>query len=166
MMSSKTQVTALAHVHYQHPSLSTINTFLTDFGLVEAGTSSNPQRIYYRGFGTNPYVYIAEQSPDSKRHFIGGTWVAASLDDLNTAATHPTASGIRENDDPGGGQIVTLTDPNGFPVSFVHGQTLRSKDAEDLTYFREETAGIVANTALEKPRKGAFRRFPARPEPR
>jgi hypothetical protein len=165
MMSSKIQVTALAHVHYQHPSLSTINTFLTDFGLVEAGISSDPQRIYYRGFGPNPYVYIAEQSPDGKRHFLGGTWVAASLDDLNTAAKHPTANSIRENDGPGGGKIVTLTDPNGFPVSFVHGQTLRSKYTEDSSYFREETAGIAANTAVEKPRKGTFRRFQQGPSP-
>jgi hypothetical protein len=165
MATTKIQVTALAHVHYQHPDLSKAITFFADFGFVEAATSDNPKRIYYRGFGPNPYLYIAEQSPDSKRHFLGGTWVTESLEDLHKAAKHPSASGIRDNDGPGGGQIVTLTDPNGFPVSFIHGQTMRTPDTDGTSYFHEETGGVVANTAVEKPRKGAFRRFQPGPSP-
>jgi hypothetical protein len=165
MSSKKITVVRLAHVHYQHPSLEKASTFLDDFGFVEALKTDS--RIYYHGYGVQPYVYIAEQSPDSKRHFLGGTWVVESEQDLEIAASHPEATGIRDNTAPGGGKIVSLTDPNGFLVSFVWGQALREESSppENQVIFHEESAGVAVNTALERPRKGQFRRFRQGPSP-
>jgi hypothetical protein len=157
MASEKIKVLRLAHVHYQHPDLDKAASFLEDFGLIE--NNRTPSRIYYRGIGVQPYIYVAEKSPDSQRHFLGGTWVVESAKDLQKAASHPGSSEIKPNDGPGGGQVVTIVDPNGFNVSFIHGQTFRNDNPEDLSYIREEAVGIASNTSLQKPRKGNFRRF-------
>lgn len=139
---------------YQHPDLEKALSFLFDFGMVEV--SRTPNRVYLRGYGVQPFVYVAEKSPDNRRHFIGGYWVVDTLQDLEAAASNPDASAIEESDAPGGGKVVTVTDPNGFKVGFVYGQELRERDAPLLPL--EKTAPI-SNTAVEKPRQGGTRRF-------
>jgi catechol 2,3-dioxygenase-like lactoylglutathione lyase family enzyme len=160
METKQVQVLRLAHVVYQHPDLEKALSFLYDFGFVEE--QRTPDRVYLRGYGTQPYLYIAEKSTDTKRHFRGGYWVVKSLDDLEAAAARPGASSVEDSDAPGGGRVVTLQDPNGFRVGFVYGQTLR--DCDDSASLLEK-GEPVANTALEKPRKGPFRRFKTGPSP-
>jgi len=58
------------------------------------------------------------------------------------------------DDAPGGGFRVEVTDPEGFPVSFIWGQKARTRNLSD---YRPET--LVVNTEASKPRKGAFQRF-------
>lgn len=149
----------LAHVVYQHPDLDKALKFLFDFGFVEAQRTD--KRVYLRGYGTQPFVYVAEQSPDDKRHFIGGYWVVDSIEELEKAASHPSASSIEDSAAPGGGKVVTVEDPHGHKVGFVHGQTLREKDGPTLL----EKTDPLFNGAAEKPRRGAFRRFKQAPSP-
>ena len=160
MATKQTRVLRLAHVVYQHPDLERALSFLLDFGFVEE--LRTPKRVYLRGSGTQPYVYVAEQSSDAKRHFMGAYWAVETLQDLENAAARPGASPIEESDAPGRGKVVTLEDPNGFRVGFVHGQKLRETDGSALLLEKSEP---VANTALEKPRKGPFRRFKTGPSP-
>ena len=47
--------------------------------------------VYLRGNGIQPYIYVASQSPDHKRHFQGATWVVATVRDPEAAAALPTA---------------------------------------------------------------------------
>jgi hypothetical protein len=91
MSPGKINVVRLAHVHYQVPNLQRAEIFLKDFGLVEAARDES--RIHFRGFGKQPYVYIAEQSPTGKRAFLGAAWVN-SVNDLETAALYSNASPI------------------------------------------------------------------------
>ncbi|KAK5057618.1 hypothetical protein LTR84_011618 [Exophiala bonariae] len=156
MAIEKVRVIRLAHVTYQHPDLEKALSFLLDFGFVEQYRSAN--RVYLRGYGQQPFIYVAEQSPDSKRHFVGGAWVVDRLQDLETAASKPGASSIQDSDAPGGGKIVTLTDPNGFKLEFVHGQELREGNGSEL-HLEQKPAQLPSNTVVQKPRKGTFRRF-------
>jgi hypothetical protein len=149
----KVRVHSLAHVHYQHPDLQAETQFLVDFGFRETQRTSNPTRVYYRGFGTQPYIYVAEQSPDSERHFMGATWNVESAHDLDVAASLECAvTGVVKNEGPGGGSVVTLKDPVGFAVSFIHGQKL-------LPELPRTTQDQEINFPDRKPRLGRFHRF-------
>jgi len=159
----KIKAARLTSVHYQHPDLAKAAEFLKDFGFYEARKEDS--RIYFAGFGVEPYVYVAEQSPDSKRHFLGASWTVASEEDLKLAALHPNASKIEDRAGPGGGKIVTITDPNGLPVSFVYGQQLKDKRVDSEIKLSREDDGVDQNFAFEKSRRGKFRRFRAGPSP-
>ena len=152
-------VVRLAHVHYQHPDLEKALGFLKDFGMLIERRDGDI--VYLRGYGVQPYIYVASQSPDQKRHFCGTSWVVASMEDLEAAAALPTAQkeGIQEELGPGGGKKVTVADPLGFPVHFTFGQTLRSVATTKDNALRLEKTAPTSNLALEKPRKGEFRRF-------
>lgn len=161
--SPKIKVVRLASVHYQHPQLETAAQFLKDFGLVEV--SREDSRIYFSGFGADPYIYVAEQAPGPRRAFLGGTWAVESEDDLHIAAAHPDASEIEDVKGPGGGKKVTITDPNGFRVSFIYGQKLREDSSVEGTDRIVGGEQPVLNLAVEKPRQGKFRRFNYGPSP-
>jgi catechol 2,3-dioxygenase-like lactoylglutathione lyase family enzyme len=163
MANPKTiNVVRLSFVAYQHPDLQKAAQFLEDFGL--RIVRKRDSTIYFAGYGIDPYCYVAEQSPEQKRKFLGGTWVVASYADLETAASHPTATSIEEVQGPGGGKKVSLTDPNGNPVSFVHGQSSRTPAVEtEITRETEDTAS--PNFAYRKTRQGRFRRFELGPSP-
>lgn len=161
MTISKVKVIRLAHVVYQHPDLEKALSFLFDFGFVEEHRTAN--RVYLRGYGIQPFVYVVEQSPDDRRHFIGGYWVVDTFGDLEKAASNPGASTIQDSEAPGGGKVVTVTDPNGFTVGFVHGQKLRESDA--VHGHLELEHDPLFNTIDNKPRRGVFRRFKQGPSP-
>lgn len=54
-------------------------------------------------------------------------------------------------DAPGGGHIVTILDPENFPINFIHGQTPASP--------KPVPAKIIINDESSKPRKRQFNRF-------
>lgn len=114
-----------AHVHYTHADLEKAHAFLLDFGFAETSRSADGQKIYYRGYGPEPFVYCATAGENSE--FGGAAFAVESEDDLKLASeTLPNASKIYELDAPGGGKGVTFHDPvDGFPFHLVHGQTLR-----------------------------------------
>jgi catechol 2,3-dioxygenase-like lactoylglutathione lyase family enzyme len=155
MATKKVRVIRLAHVTYQHPDLAKALSFLADFGFVEEHRTLN--KVYLRGYGIQPFLYVAEQSPDSKRHFIGGSWVVDRLEDLETAASKPGATPIQDSDAPGGGKTVTLTDPNGFKIEFVYGQKLREDTSK--IHLEQKSDQLPSNTTVQRPRRGVFRRF-------
>lgn len=167
---SKITAVRLSFVTYQHPDLQKACAFLRDFGFHEARRED--QRIYYAGFGSEIYSYVAEQSPDAKRHFIGATWTVDSEHDIEAASKHPSACAPIDNPGPGGGKLVSIVDPNGFTVSFIYGQetkaTASGKDFKAVTRDEEKSSAEsppVPNSAYEKPRKGRYRRFDAGPSP-
>ncbi|KAG7406687.1 Metapyrocatechase 2 [Fusarium oxysporum f. sp. rapae] len=159
----KVTAVRLVSVHYQHPNLEGAGQFLKDFGLTEISREDN--LIYFGGFGPDPYVYVAEQASGPKRAFLGGTWAVESAKDLDLAAAHPDASGVQEAAGPGGGIKVTLTDPNGFPITFIYGQTLKATARAQETTRMADNEDPVINLATQKQRQGRFRRFTTGPSP-
>ncbi|CEO59882.1 Putative Trihydroxytoluene oxygenase [Penicillium brasilianum] len=137
----------LAHMRYQHPDLDQITTFLEDFGMTIAKKTED--QIWYRGYGNDQYVYYARKGP---KEYLGGTFTVETYQDLERATQLPTASKIKKlSDAPGGGSMVTLTDPEGFPVNLIYGQ----KTAEKGKYPER----LAVNYEDEKPRIRRFLRF-------
>lgn len=127
----KIQLVRLAHVYYKYSDLEQARQFLLDFGfsetkrLGEGEGSGAVTKIYFRGYGTEPWVFCATRSNDGPA-FGGAAFVVESEQDLRLASdTLPGASTVYDlKDAPGGGRGVTFFDPvDGFPMHLVHGQT-------------------------------------------
>lgn len=160
-VSKQINVVRLTAVHYHQEA----SDFLEDFGLVPVRRDG--ASTYYRGFGVDPYIYIAEKSPSPKKSFIRGIWTVASFEDLLTAAAHSDAATPIEDDiGPGGGQTVTLTDSIAFSITFIYGQELREKDMDNTEFCRsDKNTPITTNFAYEKKRQGQTRSFNQGPAP-
>ncbi|CAO2657847.1 Nn.00g071070.m01.CDS01 [Neocucurbitaria sp. VM-36] len=141
------KLTKLVHMRYQHPNLDEITTFLRDFGMSVAKKTDGKR--WYKGYGEDAYVYYAQQG---EKKFLGGTFEVESYSELEKAAALPGASAIQElTDAPGGGYMVTLHDPEGFPVNLLHGQTKNPPGP-----FPEV---LTTNYEHDKPRVARFQRF-------
>lgn len=139
----------LAHMRYQHPDLVTLAIFLRDFGMHVAQQSEDGSEMWFRGYGPDPYVYYARRGT---RQFLGGTFEVESRHDLETATQLPGASEVIEmTDAPGGGHMVVLHDPDGFPINLMHGQV--PTPVGDLPHR------IILNDETDKPRVRKFNRF-------
>ncbi|KAJ3538386.1 hypothetical protein NM208_g5927 [Fusarium decemcellulare] len=149
--SKQIRLVKLAHMRYQHPDLDSITTFLEDFGMhIVKRTDS---QVFYRGTGTDQYVYFAQRGP---MKFLGGTFEVESYQDLERASKLPNAGTIQElRDAPGGGHLITLTDPLGFPINLLYGQHPRESDGS--------TDKLVYNYESEKLRIRKFQRFTTGP---
>jgi catechol 2,3-dioxygenase-like lactoylglutathione lyase family enzyme len=113
-----------ACVQYGHPNLDAAHKFLIDFGFVEAGRAEAPSRtIFYRGYGTQPVVYIARETPFPEFH--GGYYEAATHEDLMRATLIPGAGKVEALNHPGGGLVVHIKDPAGLSVHVVFGMMKR-----------------------------------------
>ncbi|WP_347906044.1 VOC family protein [Pseudomonas purpurea] len=140
------QLKDIHHVMYRHPDLQVIERFLIDFGLVV--TQRCEQRIYLRGTGAQPYVYIAEQADEPA--FGAIAFAVQQRQDLERASELAGASAVYRLNGPGGGEAVSLTDPAGRRIDLVHG--LAPLPALPLR------AALTHNSALDKRRLGTAQR--------
>lgn len=145
-----------AFVEYYHEDLAAVKKFLLDFGLTIA-LESPGKEIFFQGYGTEPYVYVARQA-EGKSQFGGAAYVVDSRKELEKAQQQFGATAIRTIDAPGGGEMVTLTDPMGNAVHLVCGWEERE---EQSMKFEK----LTVNYEDQKPRKGRFQRFEAGPAP-
>lgn len=139
------------HVVYRHNDLEEIERFFTDFGLIVAGRSED--RLYLRGAGAAPYVYVAERADMPSLGAIA--FEVRTPEDLQRAAQLPGASAVEPLDGPGGGMRVVLTDPGGRPIELVHGIKL----VPPLPMRQ----ALTFNTCDAKPRRGELQRPPKEP---
>lgn len=149
----KIQLDRLLYTHYQHPDLALAHSFFTDFGFIPV--QQKDEIIYYRGFGENPIIYVAEKSPDGEKGFVGGGFLVRERQDLERASHIPGASGIQEFPGPGKGYFVDVKDPQGTNIRLHHGVIFRSEEEQK----RETPKPVIFNTWEEKPRKGEFQRL-------
>lgn len=129
MAERKISLVRVAHIYYTHKDIDKANKFLLDFGFQE--TKRSGDRIYYRGTGSEPFVYCATAGDEDR--FDGGAFVVESREDLDYAAeTLPDATPVHElHDEPGGGLRVTFKDPiDGFPFHLVYGQSSGENDSD------------------------------------
>ncbi|MCJ1409423.1 hypothetical protein MMC19_003504 [Ptychographa xylographoides] len=118
-----------AHVYYKHKNIEKADTFLKDFGFIE--TKRVGGDIYYRGYGSEPFVYCAQAADEDV--FGGAAFVVQAIEDLELAAeVLPGATRVYDLvDAPGGGRCVTFKDPvDGFPFHLVFGQRLEEPSME------------------------------------
>ncbi|OJY61823.1 MAG: glyoxalase [Sphingobium sp. 66-54] len=108
----------MAHVRFRAPDLSVMDRFLNAFGMVEAGRSATA--LYKRGHGTQPFAHVTELGDPA---FAGFGIQLNSVDELEKLAAHENAQ-VEMSNEPGGGYVVRLTDPDGFAVDALAGQTM------------------------------------------
>lgn len=148
----KIQLQSISHVYLEHANISQFAKFAGDFGFVEAGRHADS--IYYRGFGTDPYAYVAIKSGSGINAFHGAAFTAQSELDYLKATRIPGAVLHDLSEAPGGGHSVEILSPGGSKIHIIWGQERRE------TPVRSETATTISsgryNTTLEKFRKGGF----------
>jgi catechol 2,3-dioxygenase-like lactoylglutathione lyase family enzyme len=113
------RIVDVAHVRFAAPDLAMMRGFLNDFGFE---TFEEGGRLYGRGCDGRAFVHVTE--PGEAR-FLAVGLRAASLADLETLAS---AEGVPVEalEEPGGGHVVRLVDPDGLRVEVVAGQDDRA----------------------------------------
>lgn len=158
MPETPIQLQKTAFVTYHHADLAKAKQFLIDFGLSVAAEDADGT-TYFKGYGTEPFVYVARQSDKDGSRFGGAAYVVESSAELERAARLPSAMGpIRDLDGPAGGSVVTLQDPVGHLIHLIHGW--QEKAAEPMALEK-----LTINFEDEKPRRGRFQRFKPGPAP-
>ena len=112
------KVKRLAYVRVSAPDMGKAETFLKEFGLGVAARTEGA--LYFRGSDPDPPCYALTQGG------VGVTSIAFEADsaaDLERIATIEGASPVTKLDEPAGGQVVRLRDPQGMQVEIVHGQS-------------------------------------------
>lgn len=113
---------------------------------------------WFRGYGPDQYVYYAREGP---KKFLGGTFEVESRAELEKALHIPgvtvLSDGVEElKDAPGGGLMVTIADPEGFPINLICDQAPVREE-------RKKPAKLLVNDESDKPREKRFQRFEAGP---
>jgi catechol 2,3-dioxygenase-like lactoylglutathione lyase family enzyme len=110
----------LAYVRFAVPDLATQLAFLKDFGMIEVAEIDDT--FYLRGAGVAPFCYALSIGEPA---FLGlGLWVK-DRSDVHAIAAHDGVA-VEPLGSPGGGFRARLTDPDGFCVDVVAGQTMRA----------------------------------------
>lgn len=121
MADDRIAIDELAYTAYQVTDLDLMERFLVDFGMKR--TLREDRTLYMRG--TGPAAYIHKAVLGETNSFLGGAFRVMSMQDLERATAIPGASAITAITEPGGGQRVTLTTPNGHTIWLEYGaQTL------------------------------------------
>lgn len=146
----KVQLERLSFVYFEHEDLEAFAKFADDFGFVEALRSDDV--ILYRGYGKDPYCYVARRAISGGTKFGGPAFVAQSQADFDKAAALEGAHVTELSPFPGGGKQATLQTPAGFFIHIVFGQ-------EEREVTKTVPSKIVdhqgpANGALNKQRFG------------
>jgi len=142
---------SIAYLIFERPDLDKAEQYLTDFGLII--TQRSDDELYLRGTGSAPYCYRVKRAETPR--FIGFGLSLSCHEDLKVIAQIPGASTIEKAQAPGGGELVTLTDPSGFLVEAICGQT----PAIELTH----RAALLFNQPETSPRVNATQRLPQTP---
>jgi catechol 2,3-dioxygenase-like lactoylglutathione lyase family enzyme len=106
----------IAHVRFAAPDLAVMQSFLSDFGL---HCFESAGRLYGKGNDGRPFLHVTETGPAK---FLGFGLRAQSVDDLECLARHEGVV-VEDLKEPGGGKVVRLTDPDGYRLEIVAGQT-------------------------------------------
>ena len=157
----------ISYVVYQHTDLPTFEKFSDDFGFKRIPATysfddASDNSILFEGYGPDAYVYVAQPAPSStekehKERFIGAGFIARSATDFENAQKLPEAELTDISHLPGGGQRVSITDPNGYLIQIIHGQTDKSVPSSGISNVYEGSPNV--NSALTKRRKGIFNRM-------
>lgn len=123
-MPTPLRLKSLHHIRMHVPDVHANQKFAHDFGLHEVARQG--ERAYLRACGADVYSYVVEPGPKTRIGAIA--FLAESRAELERAVHEHAATRIRRLEGPGGGEMVSLTDPDGNPVEIVHGIAEREPD--------------------------------------
>jgi hypothetical protein len=154
----RVRLVTTSFVVYEHVDIVKAEQFLLDFGMTVASRSADGSKIFFKGYGSDPYVYVARQAQGTTSKFGGAAYLVESRAELEKATQISGASSIHPLAGPGGGEQVTLQDPAGHFVHLIFGR--HDKPVEEMNLKK-----LTVNYEDEKPRKGQFQRFQPGPAP-
>ncbi|MBI3783503.1 MAG: VOC family protein [Deltaproteobacteria bacterium] len=143
------RVRDMAFPRFQVPDLDQMEAFLTAFGMQRSTRTADA--LYMRGSDGQHHVHVSHLGPAA---FVGLSFWATSHDDLETLA-RGTRTRVEPTNEPGGGAVVHLRDPDGRRIDVVHGLA----ELETLP-LRSHPA---LNTGVERPRIGTLQRVASGP---
>ena len=117
--SPTAKAAGLAYLLFDRPDLDRAEQFLADFGLRTVQRHSD--LLFLRGTGPAPFCYVVRRA--DKARFVGLGLQLESVAELEALSRVPGASAAESLGWPGGGRRVRLTDPSGFQVDAVFGQS-------------------------------------------
>lgn len=115
MMEPIIKVCDLAFPRFQAPDLDRMEEFLVEFGMQRAARTE--RALYMRGTDAQHHVHVTHLGEPA---FLGLAFHAAARGDLLTLARAVDAK-VEPLDEPGGGEVVRLHDPDGRRVDVVYG---------------------------------------------
>ena len=134
---------------FQAPDLDAMERFLTVFGMHRAARTETG--LYMRGTDPQHHVHVTHRGAPA---FLGLAFSAASRADLATLSA-AVGRKVEPLDEPGGGEVVRLRDPDGRQIDVVHGIA-----ASDPLPLR---AHPPMNTGAGRIRVGALQRVQSGP---
>ncbi len=111
------KVKRLAYVRVSAPDLGRAETFLAEFGLQVAARTEGA--VHFRGTDPEPPCYVLTRGDAAVKAIA---FEADSAEDLERVARVDGASAVEALNEPAGGHVVRLTDPQGMCVEIVHGR--------------------------------------------
>lgn len=143
------KVSDIAFPRFQAPDLDRMEAFLVDFGMQRAARTDTA--LYMRGTDAQHHVHVTHLGEPA---FLGLAFQAARGDDL-VALARAAGTTVEPLDEPGGGTVVRLHDPDGRRVDVVHGiATLAPLPLRPHPPL---------NTGARRVRAGTLQRVPAGP---
>ncbi|PWR18298.1 VOC family protein [Zavarzinia compransoris] len=110
------RIADVAYLRFGRRDLDTATRYFADFGLTVAARGADA--VYFRGVLPQAHIVIVERAPHDS--FLALGLRAAGDGDLDRLARAHDED-VRTSAEPGGGRILSLTDPSGFRVEVVHG---------------------------------------------
>lgn len=144
------KVADLAWLEFEKPNLARAEVFARDFGFAVAARTG--RALYLRGTLPGSACVVLRHGRTSR--FLGPVFRAAERADLDRLA-RATGRPVRDLGEFGGGRVVDLADPSGFPVRVVHG-------TEQLPALPEQPP-LLLNFGGERARTNATQRPPREP---
>ncbi|KAH7020520.1 glyoxalase family protein [Ilyonectria destructans] len=151
----KVQLLRIAHIYQKHPDLQKWEVFAKDFGFVEAARQGG--KIYFRGYGKDPYCVVASASENGQKEFGGVGFIAKTEEDFEKAKKIPGAKLVDISSAPGGGKMVSIPTPTNNFIHVIWGQVERDEPRSPPSTIK--VAYKELNTSLEKIRRGEFQRL-------
>ena len=157
-MSSIIKVDDVAFPTLQVPDLDKQEEFLSDFGMVRVERTDDT--LYMAGHGPQPFIHVSKLG---EKKFLGNTFYASSMQDLESLAHSDEFNNIEEMASPGGGFRTCGFDPDGIGVDVVFGIKPRKIEV-DLNAIEFNVGGIERENfrrinQTKRFTKGAFPRI-------
>jgi len=157
-MSSIIKVDDVAFPTLQVPDLDKQEEFLSDFGMTRVERTNDT--LYMAGDGPQPFIHVSKLG---EKKFLGNTFYASSMQDLESLANSDEFDDIEEMATPGGGFRTCGFDPDGIGVDVVFGIKPRKIEA-DLNAIEFNVGGIERENfrrinQTKRFAKGAFPRI-------
>ena len=152
------KVDDMAYATLQVPDLDKQEKFLIDFGMKRVMRTETT--LYMRGDGPQPFVHVSKLG---QQKFLGNTFYACSMQDLESLAATEPFSDINEMTSPGGGFETSAIDPDGIGVNVVFGIQPRAVES-DLNAIEFNVGGVERENfrrinQIKRFEKGAYPRI-------